>query len=91
MKSIIKLAAAALSLSSASAFVSQSPTTMRTASSLLAAPEMTPELESAIAEVREAAATFGDKTAHFANGTSWSMVYPPWLSVASATLVHIML
>lgn len=31
--------------------------------------EMTPELEIAIADVREAAAAFGEKTAHFANGT----------------------
>ena len=30
--------------------------------------DMTPELEAAIADVREAASAFGEKTAHFANG-----------------------
>ena len=31
--------------------------------------DMTPELEAAIADVRECASAFGDDTAHFANGT----------------------
>jgi len=30
--------------------------------------DMTPELEAAIAEVRECASAFGEDTAHFANG-----------------------
>ena len=30
--------------------------------------DVTPELEAAIADVRDAASAFGDETAHFANG-----------------------
>ena len=68
MKSIISLAITALSVSSATAFVPSSST--RVSSSLLQAkPDMTPELESAIADVRDAASAFGEETAHFANGT----------------------
>lgn len=48
------------------AFVSQnSPTVSRTA--LNAKIDVTPEIEAAIAEVREAASVFGDETAGFAN------------------------
>ena len=68
MKSIISLVAAALSISSAVAFV-PSQTPMRASAPLnMAKLTMTPELESAIADVRAAAAEFSEETAHFANG-----------------------
>ncbi|KAL7530798.1 hypothetical protein ACHAXR_003676 [Thalassiosira sp. AJA248-18] len=68
MKSIISLVAVALSVSSASAFVPQAAApTMRARPLLMAKMDMTPELESAIADVREAAAAFSEETAHFAN------------------------
>ena len=59
---IIALFAAA---SSASAFVV--PHAGSTARTRLFAGEQSPELDAAIAEVRECAAAFGDETAHFAN------------------------
>lgn len=40
----------------------------RTSSLSMAKLDMTPEVEAAIAEVRECAAAFSDETAHFANG-----------------------
>ena len=67
MKSIISLVVTALSVSSAVAFVPSS-TTMRASSLSMAKLDMTPELESAIADVRAAASEFGEETAHFANG-----------------------
>lgn len=67
MKSIISLVAAALSVSAAVAFIPQAAPSMR-AKPLMAKPEITPELESAIADVRDAASAFGEETAHFANG-----------------------
>lgn len=68
MKSIISFVAVALSVSSASAFVPQPAVApMRAAGPLMAKPVMTPELEAAIAEVREAASAFSEETAHFAN------------------------
>jgi hypothetical protein len=79
MKSIIfSVVYATISISSAMAFVPQSAPTIGiirarplqfSSSSSSAKLDMTPELESAIADVREAAAAFGEKTAHFANGT----------------------
>jgi len=69
MKAIISLVAAALSVSSAVAFV-PSQTPMRASGPLnMAKLTMTPELEAAIADVRAAAAEFSEETAHFANGT----------------------
>eukprot|EP01083_Nonionella_stella_P098710 277665_1 len=67
MKSIITLVAIALSVSPAVAFVPQTPAPSMRASPLMAKPEMTPELEAAIADVRDAAAAFSEETAHFAN------------------------
>ena len=68
MKSIISLVVTALSVSSAVAFVPSSTTSMRASSLSMAKLDMTPELESAIADVRAAASEFGEETAHFANG-----------------------
>lgn len=82
MKSIISFVAVALSVSSASAFVPQPAVApMRAAGPLMAKLDMTPELEAAIAEVREAASAFSEETAHFANGTlvfyySWFIISP---------------
>jgi hypothetical protein len=70
MKSIISFVAVILSISSAVAFVPQSAPSIRAMPLRSAKLDMTPELEAAIADVREAAAAFGEKTAHFANGTS---------------------
>ena len=74
MKSIISEVAICLSLTHSSvAFVPASPhivTPSRTTSLSMAKLDMTPELEAAIAEVRECAAAFSDETAHFANGRS---------------------
>eukprot|EP00985_Skeletonema_marinoi_P006453 scaffold2797_cov115-Skeletonema_marinoi.AAC.2 len=71
MKSIISVAAIYLSLTPASmAFVPASPyvaTPLRTSSLSMAELDMTPELEAAVAEVRECASAFGEDTAHFAN------------------------
>lgn len=67
MKSVVSLVAAALSVSSAAAFVSQAVAPAVRAAPLMAKLDMTPELEAAIAEVREAASAFGEETAHFAN------------------------
>lgn len=47
---------------------SSTPSCTRSRAILSAQLEMTPELEGAIAEVREAASAFGEETAHFANG-----------------------
>ena len=59
----------ALSTSNSLAFVSQNPTFVpRTA--LNAKPDVTPEIEAAIADVRNAAAAFGEETAGFANRES---------------------
>ena len=68
MKSIISLVVTALSVSSAVAFVPSPTTSMRASSLSMAKLDMTPELESAIADVRAAASEFGEETAHFANG-----------------------
>jgi hypothetical protein len=66
MKYLSLLVAAALSISPSAAFVSRNPTFVsRTA--LNAKVEVTPEIEAAIAEVREAASAFGEETAGFAN------------------------
>mmetsp|Transcript_15034 Transcript_15034/g.22804 ORF Transcript_15034/g.22804 Transcript_15034/m.22804 type:complete len:121 (-) Transcript_15034:360-722(-) len=67
MKSIISLVAVALSLPSAVAFVPQAAAPSMRTKPLMAKLDMTPEIEAAIAEVRDAASTFGDETAHFAN------------------------
>eukprot|EP00584_Thalassiosira_punctigera_P005697 CAMPEP_0172533468 /NCGR_PEP_ID=MMETSP1067-20121228/6163_1 /TAXON_ID=265564 ORGANISM="Thalassiosira punctigera, Strain Tpunct2005C2" /NCGR_SAMPLE_ID=MMETSP1067 /ASSEMBLY_ACC=CAM_ASM_000444 /LENGTH=122 /DNA_ID=CAMNT_0013318115 /DNA_START=108 /DNA_END=476 /DNA_ORIENTATION=+ len=69
MKSIISLVAIALSLPllSAVAFVPQSTAPYTRSTPLMAKLEMTPEVEAAIADVREAASAFGEETAHFAN------------------------
>ena len=40
--------------------------------------DMTPELESAIADVRAAASEFGEETAHFANGKFWIVSWFSW-------------
>lgn len=66
MKSAISLVAVALAFSPATAFVPQLAPSVRTMP-LMAKLDMTPELESAIADVREAASAFGEETAHFAN------------------------
>eukprot|EP00986_Skeletonema_menzelii_P012493 scaffold6916_cov143-Skeletonema_menzelii.AAC.3 len=72
MKSIISVAAICLSLAQSSmAFVPTSPyvaSPSRTSSLSMAKLDMTPELEAAIADVRECASAFSDETAHFANG-----------------------
>ena len=75
MKSIISLVAVALSLSSAVAFVPQAAAPSTRTRPLMAKLDMTPELESAIAEVRDAASSFGEETAHFANGASGCISY----------------
>ncbi|KAL7534549.1 hypothetical protein ACHAWF_004868 [Thalassiosira exigua] len=67
MKSIISLVAAALSFSSAVAFVPQAAAPSMRVGPLMAKLVMTPELEAAIADVREAASAFSEETAHFAN------------------------
>mmetsp|Transcript_34323 Transcript_34323/g.58252 ORF Transcript_34323/g.58252 Transcript_34323/m.58252 type:complete len:121 (-) Transcript_34323:306-668(-) len=67
MKSIISFAAVALSLSSAVAFVPQTASPCVRGRPLMAKLEMTPEIESAISDVRAAAKEFGEETAHFAN------------------------
>lgn len=67
MKSIISLVAVALSLSSANAFVPHATAPSMRTRPLMAKLDMTPEIEAAIADVREAASAFGDETAHFAN------------------------
>ena len=64
MKSISTTIALFAAASSASAFVVPHTTGTRTR---LFAVEQSPELDAAIAEVRECAAAFGDETAHFAN------------------------
>mmetsp|Transcript_16687 Transcript_16687/g.27245 ORF Transcript_16687/g.27245 Transcript_16687/m.27245 type:complete len:123 (-) Transcript_16687:1405-1773(-) len=70
MKSI-SVAAICLSLAHSSmAFVPTSPyvaSPSRTSSLSMAKLDMTPELEAAIADVRECASAFSDETAHFAN------------------------
>ena len=69
MKSIISLAAICLSLaSSTSAFVPVSSYSSGRSALSMSSVEMTPELEAAISEVRSCASSFGDETAHFANG-----------------------
>ena len=70
MKSIISIAIAALSVSSATAFIPTSATTsvMRSTPLSMGKLDVTPEVESAIAEVREAASAFSEETQHFANG-----------------------
>lgn len=71
MKTFQFVVAAALSTSSCTAFIPRIPRTKFTIRShvpLMAKLEMTPELEAAIDEVREAASSFGEQTAHFANG-----------------------
>mmetsp|Transcript_42536 Transcript_42536/g.76605 ORF Transcript_42536/g.76605 Transcript_42536/m.76605 type:complete len:122 (+) Transcript_42536:138-503(+) len=68
MKSIISLALTlTLSLSSAVAFVPQAAAPSTRTRPLMAKLDLTPELESAIADVRDAASAFGEETAHFAN------------------------
>ncbi|EED90006.1 predicted protein [Thalassiosira pseudonana CCMP1335] len=58
----------AFSASTSMAFMpSSTPSCTRSRAILSAQLEMTPELEGAIAEVREAASAFGEETAHFAN------------------------
>ncbi|KAL3769220.1 hypothetical protein ACHAW5_001952 [Stephanodiscus triporus] len=78
MKSIIVhlVVAIALSTSSAGAFVlpraAAAASAARGASSPLPmskGPAITPEIEAAIADLRAAAAEFGEETAYFANGT----------------------
>ena len=68
MKSVLSLVAVALSASSSSAFVPPAAAPMRAAPLSMAKPTMTPELEAAIADVRDAASAFGEETQHFANG-----------------------
>ena len=41
--------------------------------------DVTPEIEAAIADVRDAASAFGDETAHFANG-KYAGVWCTWAS-----------
>lgn len=67
MKAIISLVAVALSVSSAVAFVPLAAAPSMRGGPLMAELEMTPELEAAISEVRDAASAFGEETAHFAN------------------------
>ena len=68
MKSVLSLVAVALSASSSSAFVPPAAAPMRAGPLSMAKPTMTPELEAAIADVRDAASAFGEETQHFANG-----------------------
>uniref|UniRef100_A0A7S4JLF7 Uncharacterized protein n=1 Tax=Odontella aurita TaxID=265563 RepID=A0A7S4JLF7_9STRA len=70
MKTFTALALLSLSTSaSAAAFVPSAPQSRAFSLPPLsaAAPETTPELEAAIADVRECASAFGEETAHFAN------------------------
>ena len=73
MKSIISLVTVALSASSAVAFVPQASSSVQRTMPLMAKLDMTPELEAAIADVRDAASAFGEETAHFANGTLYEI------------------
>ena len=71
MKSIISVAAICLTLTPSSmAFVPASPNVASPSRTILsmAKLDMTPELEAAIAEVRDCASEFSEETAHFANG-----------------------
>mmetsp|Transcript_2591 Transcript_2591/g.5550 ORF Transcript_2591/g.5550 Transcript_2591/m.5550 type:complete len:121 (-) Transcript_2591:976-1338(-) len=67
MKTFQFIVATALSMSPSAAFIPQTKFTIRSHVPLMAKLEMTPELEAAIDEVREAASSFGEQTAHFAN------------------------
>mmetsp|Transcript_845 Transcript_845/g.1754 ORF Transcript_845/g.1754 Transcript_845/m.1754 type:complete len:121 (-) Transcript_845:1080-1442(-) len=67
MKSVISFVAIALSVSSAAAFVPQAAPSIRARPLMANKLDMTPELEAAIADVRESASAFGEETAHFAN------------------------
>ena len=58
---------AAISVSTASAFVPVSQIAIRPCLSLYAVNGENPELQAAIAEVRDAASEFGNETQHFAN------------------------
>jgi hypothetical protein len=82
MKSIIHLVVAiALSASSAGAFVL--PPRAASATRIIASsplpmskgPVITPEIEAAIADLRAAAAEFGEETAYFANGTFGGFIW----------------
>ena len=70
MKSIIYILTAALSIPSSVAFVPIGPRTsfITKTSQMARFSTMTPELDSAIADVRACAAEFSEETSHFANG-----------------------
>lgn len=67
MKYFSLLIAAALSTAPSSAFVTTNPIPVASRTALNAKIDVTPELEAAIADVRQAAAAFGETTAGFAN------------------------
>jgi hypothetical protein len=68
MKYLSLLITAALYVAPSTAFVSRnSASFVASRTSLNAKIDMTPEVEAAIAEVREAASAFGEETAGFAN------------------------
>jgi hypothetical protein len=57
----------ALSISYSSGFVARTTPSVVSRTALSAKIDVTPEIEAAIADVREAAAAFGEETAGFAN------------------------
>ena len=67
MKSVSTIIALLAAASSASAFVVPQTTSSSVATRTQLFAEPSPELEKAIAEVRECASAFGEETAHFAN------------------------
>lgn len=67
MKSVTTIIAFLAAASSASAFIVPQTTASSVATRTRLFAEQSPELDAAIAEVRECASAFGEETAHFAN------------------------
>ena len=67
MKSVSTIIALLSAASSASAFIVPQTTASSVATRTRLFAERSPELDAAIAEVRECASAFGEETAHFAN------------------------
>lgn len=67
MKSVPTIIAFLAAASSASAFIVPQTTASSVATRTRLFAERSPELDAAIAEVRECASAFGEETAHFAN------------------------
>ena len=73
MRSSIILVATAALVSSSTAFVLNNGARTRMQTSPLSAIAVTPELESAIEDVRACASEFGEETASFANSKSLAL------------------